>query len=651
MSLVKIQRLRKTISTTDITKTISGGDIKLEIYLETKTENGTPPISYEEWELKFITLDLPADVPLTKKYSNKDSQYGANQNEVLDFIVPDFIQLATLTKLRALSYTVAEADELSKSYYGLIQDPFSEQAPLTRNYGTDGYFLNNGTEVLVRWNTGASVSFWDTNYVEAEITGINYSLADGSEGWDQSLSLPGSTPSVPFIQTPEDIEFAKAEKKKIFKYVFAYNGTQSYMLSSGQIKLYEKPNEPDFFPGEVKDLDLVTKLVDLWKTKVPNYDLKISNPNYQAGGSLEFKDPLQGLSPSTAVADNTGSSVSTADEVKFELSIVYDKNVVIKADQDLPKIEIYVGEPPTAGEFLFDGDEFDDLALLDEEYREVEFGGDGESLQTIEELREIEYQIKKDIENGDALPPPSGNESLGGGETLPQTFTNLANLPAKSSGGTGANLTFPLEFNGVPYYAQFDTRWSTIKYSNLKGGAICKESNGSESTIRSSGCGITSVAMIINYWAKKGKTKGGIFTTPPEIADIFARNGGRVCGKGSSMYAPAVWAAIKQKFGLSQKSVSEGQMTTALRAGYPVVIGGQRYTGFKTPSGSTRNSTTDGHFMVATGIDSGGYLRVNDPGYAVSGAIAAFPNGKVTGGENTPRGLTLIYPSNERSPV
>lgn len=387
MSLVKIQRLRKTISTTDVTKTISGGDIKLEIYLETKTENGTPPISYEEWELKFITLDLPADVPITKKYSNKDSQYGANQNEVLDFIVPDFIQLATLTKLRALSYTLAEADELSKSYYGLIQDPFSEQAPLTRNYGTDGYFLNNGTEVLVRWNTGASVSFWDTNYVEAEISGVNYSLADGSESWDQSLSLPGSTPSVPFIQTPEDIEFAKAEKKKITKFVRVINGTQSYMLSSLEIKLYEKPNEPDFFSGEVKDLDLVSVLVDLWKIKVPNYDLKISNPNYQAGGSLEFKDPIQGLSPSTAVADNTGSSVSTADEVKFELSIVYDKNVTIKADQDLPKIEIYVGEPPTAGEFLFDGDEFDDLALLDDEYNEDTFRGEEELVFSLKETK------------------------------------------------------------------------------------------------------------------------------------------------------------------------------------------------------------------------------------------------------------------------
>ena len=387
MSLVKILRLRKTISTTDSTKTISGGDIKLEISVETKTENTTPPISYEEWELKFITLDLPADVPITKKYSNKDSQYGTNQIEVLEFIVPDFIQRVTLTKLRDLKYSGVEADLLSQSYYKIIQDPFSEQLPLTRNYNTDGYFLNNGTEVSVRWNTGASVSIWDSKYVEAEIGGVNYSLADGSESWDQSLSLPGSTPSVPFIQTAEDIQFAKEEKKKITKFVTAINGSKSFMLSSGQIKLFEKPNEPDFFPGEVKDLDLVTKLVDVWKTKIPNYDLKISNPNNQAGGSLEFKDPLQGLSPSIAGADNTGSSVSTADEVKFELSIVYDKNVTIKADQDLPNIEIYVGEPPALGEFLFQQDEFDDLALLDEEYNEDTFRGEEELVFSLKETK------------------------------------------------------------------------------------------------------------------------------------------------------------------------------------------------------------------------------------------------------------------------
>lgn len=455
MSLVKILRLRKSVSPTDKDKTISGGDIKLEISVETKTENTTPPISYEEWELKFITLDLPADVPITKKYSNKDSQYGTNQIEVLEFIVPDFIQRATLTKLRDLKYSGVEADLLSQSYYKVIQDPFLEQPPLIRNYNTDGYFLNNGTEVSVRWNTGASVSIWDSKYVEAEIGGVNYSLADGGESWDQSLSLPGSTPSVPFIQTAEDIQFAKEEKKKITKFVTAINGSKNFMLSSGQIKLFEKPNEPDFFPGEVKDLDLVTKLVDVWKTKIPNYDLKISSPNNQAGGSLEFKDPLQGLSPSIAGADNTGSSVSTADEVKFELSIVYDKNMTIKADQDLPNIEIYVGEPPALGEFLFDEDEFDDLALLDEEYSEVDFRGDSETpiwLEkmssgdnpggpgTDEELAKIPVVDVNNLPIGDS--PRKGSKLKSGGSMINLAGHRLKNIPA--------DLQAYLRANGFP---------------------------------------------------------------------------------------------------------------------------------------------------------------------------------------------------------
>jgi len=670
MELIKVLRLRATKATVDERLSMNntgsvykGGftDVRLEIYVETISEPQitpppgqpiTAPISYDEFELKFIKiakLAISGQAPepdIVKKYSNSYSRYGDNRTEVLDYIVPDFISRCAYSELISRKYSIKSATNESSTYYQIIQDPWQDEPPLQRNYGVDNYFLNDSTRLAINWYLpgSQSVSYFNQEYSKGLTGGVNYSNNDGSETYNRFLYQPGKTPSIPFVQDESDIQFSKEEKKKISKTIIALNntrGNQMFVLSSNDIKLFGTSSEPDIFPGNVNDLDIIDKFIGIWKNKVPNYDLKLCEPSYfPSVTNLNFKSPVGTQSSGTPSNDNQAIVKNTPDEVKFKLSIVYDTNIPIKAGQDMPDVNIYVGDPPKEGEFLFDEDEFDDLYLLDDEYREVEFQGEGESIQTLKELADIDEELKKQKESGEVLPP------------LPPVGEVNPNLPAKSAGGTGGDLRFPLEFNGVPYYAQWDSRWGSDGYSvkNSSGAKIktCFEDKGVESNLKTSGCGVTSVTMVINFWAKKGKT-GGKFTTPREMGDAFSRNGGRVCGAGSAM-SDGVKRYLENNFGLTWKFLAEEKLNQALKKGYPVVIGGQQYVGF-TPTGTAISKTTSGHYMVATGIDSEGYMRINDPGYKLTSVVAAFANGKVKGGANTPRSVVLIYPKGESAPV
>ena len=55
--------------------------------------------------------------------------------------------------------------------------------------------------------------------------------------------------------------------------------------------------------------------------------------------------------------------------------------------------------------------------------------------------------------------------------------------------------------------------------------------------------------------------------------------------------------------------------------------------------------------MCATGIDSSGRMRVNDPGYAPIGAIAGFSGTTVVGGGVTPRNSGTLYPKSQSAPA
>jgi hypothetical protein len=159
---------------------------------------------------------------------------------------------------------------------------------------------------------------------------------------------------------------------------------------------------------------------------------------------------------------------------------------------------------------------------------------------------------------------------------------NLPAPPANGSMGT----------NNVPYFSQ-------RAYENSNYG-IC-------GTVKTSGCGPTSMAMVLKYYK--------VNTTPPEVAANFAAEGYRGCTKNATApeckgctgtshlaFTNSTMLAKNNLVGRNVPISNSEEIIKLLSANKPLIVS-------MGPSKFTRN----GHFIVLTGIDSDGNILLNDP--------------------------------------
>ena len=150
--------------------------------------------------------------------------------------------------------------------------------------------------------------------------------------------------------------------------------------------------------------------------------------------------------------------------------------------------------------------------------------------------------------------------------------------------GDGAviDITGDYVANEVPLFMQWDKRWGNYAY-------------GRSGTIGSSGCGPTSLAMVIVALT------GNQSVNPKVVADWSAANGYRVEGVGTSW---GVFPAGASKWGghCQELSVSAAQISQNLREGKILIA-----------SMGVGHFTKNGHFIVLRGITDGGKILVNDP--------------------------------------
>lgn len=133
------------------------------------------------------------------------------------------------------------------------------------------------------------------------------------------------------------------------------------------------------------------------------------------------------------------------------------------------------------------------------------------------------------------------------------------------------------------YYNQGEEPWASLPYGG--------------SSIRSSGCGPTALAIVISTLTGEAVT--------PEMTGKFAISGGHyVKGKGTSHAFPAAAAA---HWGLSvvrMKRERMNEVVKGLKDGKMAVV----ICAENTISGSS------GHYIVLTGVTENGYLTIADPG-------------------------------------
>jgi hypothetical protein len=134
----------------------------------------------------------------------------------------------------------------------------------------------------------------------------------------------------------------------------------------------------------------------------------------------------------------------------------------------------------------------------------------------------------------------------------------------------------------IPLFLQGDNRWGLYLY-------------GKSGTIATSGCGPTSLAMVV-----VGLT-GDTSVNPKVVADWSVQNGHRVEGVGSAW---SLMTSCGAHFGLNvqQLKVSAADISAALRNGNPVIMSMEK-----------GHFTQNGHFIVLRGITESGKILVNDP--------------------------------------
>ncbi len=213
-------------------------------------------------------------------------------------------------------------------------------------------------------------------------------------------------------------------------------------------------------------------------------------------------------------------------------------------------------------------------------------------IQKLESVSYVANETPEFLVDAPTPPPASSVVSSSGGSPAPGT-------PAKAGGGK------------VPMLKQYN--YADVGFLN-KNQPVCVtvgNKGNKPFTIKSSGCGVTSAAMVVAYYHRELDPK----TLPPIMAQLATDNNMRPCNKdcsncsgtsGSFFTSPSTMG----KYGLKGKNIGGGSSVQSkamelLSQGKPLVAL------MKGPS----IFTCSGHYIVLSGVDSSGNVIVNDPGH------------------------------------
>lgn len=172
--------------------------------------------------------------------------------------------------------------------------------------------------------------------------------------------------------------------------------------------------------------------------------------------------------------------------------------------------------------------------------------------------------------------PPSENDTEGYIETL-------IGLVPEITCGKGLKINQG-QMSKIPLIKQYDEPWGSMPYGDC----------GDRPTYATSGCGPTSLTMVINYFTGKN-------LTPPNIGSQILNNHWRTCGEGTDWDA---MTGIPPKYNLTSQDI--GKNWSAVESCF-------NNGGIVIASMSNCQFTSGGHFIVLTGVSNDNVL-INDPG-------------------------------------
>lgn len=222
---------------------------------------------------------------------------------------------------------------------------------------------------------------------------------------------------------------------------------------------------------------------------------------------------------------------------------------------------------------------------------EIEVTVSDEVVELVEDTNEI-VENGEDIATDETIPADEADEkSVADEGTLePDASVDQENISYDGT-NTGKGSALLSGAPGLIYYSQADSRWSSVLYTSH---------NDRSQTIKSSGCGPTSAAMVIS--ASKG------IITPPTVARLFVDNGYRTRNNGTAW---AAWSFVADYFDFDfYKSTSSYSTMISYLKTDKNKDGVSDY--FVVASCGYGLFTTGGHYIALMG-DEGGKIKVYDP--------------------------------------
>jgi hypothetical protein len=287
--------------------------------------------------------------------------------------------------------------------FEIIQDPWLEKPPKWRSFGFTPYYLNNGSEVYIKWLEGTLVA-----------GGRKWSDDDGNE-----LSVSKSGDSKSFIE--KSVEFFAPS---------SYEGQKVMKLTSEGIKSKTDQTKDLIFTGNVSDKDILNLLISKWNIKIPNYNLSVCDPDYIRCEIIPYISPVDDLEDIDEKLEKPENPIKSE---KLKLNVILPKDLQIRVKEDLPSFKIFVGDPPKTEKPVVDGFDFgdeDDLSdlLLEDEFREEEFNAEEESPS---ELREVPPEESRKNHAGEGISKQDEfipvTYSPGKMVDLPKTYSHTKN--------------------------------------------------------------------------------------------------------------------------------------------------------------------------------------------------------------------------------
>lgn len=222
---------------------------------------------------------------------------------------------------------------------------------------------------------------------------------------------------------------------------------------------------------------------------------------------------------------------------------------------------------------------------------EIEVTVSDEVVELVEDTNEI-VENGEDIATDETIPADEADEeSVADEGTLePDASVDQENISYDGT-NTGKGSALLSGAPGLIYYSQADSRWGSVLYT---------AHNDRSQTIKSSGCGPTSAAMVIS--ASKG------IITPPTVARLFVDNGYRTRNNGTAW---AAWSFVADYFDFDfYKSTSSYSTMISYLKTDKNKDGVSDY--FVVASCGYGLFTTGGHYIALMG-DEGGKIKVYDP--------------------------------------